>query len=105
MTSKRQIRADLALLFVTLIWGSTFVAVQEAVGKYPVFGFLAIRFGMATLAMLALFGRRLKSVGGWGWGAGALSGLLLFAGDGVQTTGLKDASCTKGGLMRGVQTV
>jgi len=105
MTSKRQIRADLALLFVTLIWGSTFVAVQEAVGKYPVFGFLAIRFGMATLAMLLLFGRRLKSLGWWGWGAGALIGLLLFAGYTLQTTGLKYTSATKAGLITGLQTV
>ena len=105
MTSKRQIRADLALLFVTLIWGSTFVAVQDAVGKYPVFGFLAVRFGLAALVMLALFGRRLKSLGWWGWGAGALIGLFLFSGYALQTTGLKYTSATKAGLITGLQTV
>ncbi len=105
MTSKQQIRADLALLFVTLIWGSTFVAVQDAVAKYPVFGFLAIRFGMATLVLLILCGRRLKSLGWRGWGAGALIGLLLFGGYALQTTGLKYTSATKAGLITGLQTV
>jgi drug/metabolite transporter (DMT)-like permease len=45
------VTADLALLLVALIWGSTFVMVKDAVAAYPVFGFLAIRFTIAALVV------------------------------------------------------
>lgn len=102
---KQQILADLALLLVTLIWGSTFVAVQDAVARYPVFAFLTIRFGIAALVMLVLFGRRLKNLGWWGIKAGALIGVFLFAGYALQTLGLQQTTATKAGLITGLQTV
>ena len=68
----RQVWADVLLLLVTLVWGSTFVMVKDAVAAYPVFPFLTLRFGLATLALLAVGWRRLGSLGWKGWGAGAL---------------------------------
>ena len=38
----------LALIFVTAVWGVTFVQVKDAVAIYPLFAFLAIRFVIAT---------------------------------------------------------
>ena len=35
-----------ALVGVTVIWGYTFVPVQEAIAIYPLFAFLAVRFGI-----------------------------------------------------------
>jgi len=49
---RRQIGADAALLLVTLIWGSTFVMVKDAIAQVPVFSFLALRFAFAALALL-----------------------------------------------------
>ena len=49
---RRQLTADAALLLVTLIWGSTFVMVKNAVASFPVFSFLALRFAFAALALL-----------------------------------------------------
>ena len=40
-----------ALIGVTAIWGYTFVPVQEAVAIYPLFAFLAVRFGISTLVL------------------------------------------------------
>ena len=51
---RRQLRADLVLLLVTAIWGTTFVMVKDAVASTPVFTFLAIRFILASAAMLPL---------------------------------------------------
>ena len=51
---QRQLRADLVLLLVTAIWGTTFVMVKDAVASTPVFTFLAIRFALAAAAMLPL---------------------------------------------------
>ena len=39
-----------ALIAVTAVWGITFVQVKDAVEIYPVLPFLAIRFGIASLA-------------------------------------------------------
>jgi len=102
---RRQLAADLALLLVTLIWGATFVAVQNAVNQYPVFAFLTLRFGLATGGMLIVFGRRLRKLGWWGLGAGALIGLFLFSGYAFQTMGLRYTSAAKAGFITGLQTV
>jgi len=102
---KKQLGADLALLLVTLIWGSTFVVVRDAVSVYPVFGFLTLRFGLATLGMLVISWRRLRKLGWWGLGAGASIGLFLFGGYAFQTLGLQYTSATKAGLITGLQTV
>lgn len=45
----RQYQADLLLLSVTLIWGSTFVIVKNAVSLTPPFTFLFVRFSIASL--------------------------------------------------------
>ncbi|GAC1325017.1 MAG: hypothetical protein NVSMB13_07420 [Mycobacteriales bacterium] len=45
--------STLALLAVTAVWGSTFVLVKGAIERLPVLDFLAWRFALVTLAMLA----------------------------------------------------
>jgi len=44
-------RALLALIAVTAVWGLTFVQVKDAVALYPLFAFLAVRFAIASLAL------------------------------------------------------
>ena len=99
---RRQIWADLLLLLVTLIWGSTFVMVKDAVAAYPVFPFLTLRFGSATLALLSIGWKRLPSLGWRGIGAGMLIGLFLLAGYGFQTAGLQYTSASKAGFITGL---
>ena len=52
---REQLAADGALLFVTAVWGATFVMVQDAVTGFPVFAFLALRFSLAALLLLPWF--------------------------------------------------
>lgn len=58
LRARRALWADLALLMVTAIWGGTFVMVKEAVAHYPVFGFLALRFGLAAIVLLPVVALR-----------------------------------------------
>ncbi len=51
----QQVLADIALLIVNVIWGSTFIMVDTAVETVSVFVFLALRFGIAFLALLIFF--------------------------------------------------
>jgi drug/metabolite transporter (DMT)-like permease len=101
----RQLLADLALLLVALIWGSTFVLVKEAVSLVKPFSFIALRFALATLLMALLFGRRLRALGQRGLLAGALIGLFLTAGYGFQTAGLQYTSASKAGFITGLSVV
>jgi len=99
---RRQIWADMLLLMVTLIWGGTFVMVKEAVTSFPVFLFLALRFALAFVILLAIGARRLRGLGWRGIGAGVLIGLVLFAGYAFQTFGLRFTTASKAGFITGL---
>ena len=59
---RHQLTADASLLFVTAVWGATFVMVQDAVTDFPVFAFLAMRFALAALVLLPFFLRSRESL-------------------------------------------
>jgi len=103
--SKRQVQADLWLLLVTLIWGSTFVLVKDTITKIEPCGLLAIRFAFAFLALLALFWRRVFASSRWEILAGAFIGLFLFAGYAFQTVGLQYTTAAKAGFITGLSVV
>jgi len=97
--------ADGLLLLVTLIWGSTFVLVQQAVERWPVFAFLCLRFALATVVLCLLFGRRLRALSPRMVAAGVVIGLFLFAGYAFQTVGLQYTSSSKAGFVTGLSVV
>jgi drug/metabolite transporter (DMT)-like permease len=120
--ASRQIVADGALLLVTLIWGSTFVMVKDAVEAYPVFAFLGIRFAFAALALLPLILLRRRqglrpvratgSVTAYGAPrrrmsvfAPMLVGVALFAGYSFQTSGLRLTTPAHAGFITGLSVV
>ena len=122
---RQQLTADAALLFVTAVWGATFVMVQEAVTGFPVFAFLSLRFIMATAVLLPLFLRYRRSWQPGNVGAassavvqsekvktgqtsllpGIIIGLALFAGYAFQTFGLHLTTPAKAGFITGFSVV
>ena len=64
-------RALLALIAVTAVWGVTFVQVKDAVALYPLFAFLAVRFAIASLVLAVPAAGRMRSLGRPGWLAGS----------------------------------
>ncbi|MBC7263786.1 MAG: DMT family transporter [Chloroflexi bacterium] len=105
LISRRQLWADLALLTITLVWGSTFVMVKNAVANFPVFPFLALRFLLASVVLAVFFHGRLLALGRRGMAAGVLIGLFLFAGYAFQTWGLRDTTASKAGFITGLSVV
>lgn len=121
--------ADGALLFITMLWGLTFVAVKDAVAAVPVFTFLALRFGLAALVLAGVLSWRRTgwrrtgppprgreaagpeegggppAGGGRGARLGLLTGLLLFAGYALQTLGLQYTTPGKAGFITGLSVV
>ena len=80
-------QADLALLTATLLWGTSFVAVKSALSDATPFAFIAVRFGIAALALAP--GTRFRPGPDRAelWG-GLLLGTLVAVGFISQTAGL-----------------
>ena len=89
---KTTLFADITLLLVALIWGSTFVIVQNAIAFLEPFTFNAVRFSIASLLLicwLLLFQRKqVKACSRKLIFAGILIGFWLFIGYASQTVGL-----------------
>jgi drug/metabolite transporter (DMT)-like permease len=99
------LRALTALVAVTAVWGLTFVQVKDAVAVYPLFPFLALRFGIACVALAPFAARRVRPLGRGGAGAAALAGALLAAGYTLQTLGLERTSVSSAGFITGMYVV
>lgn len=91
-----------SLIFVTLIWGSTFISGQIALKDIGVFGFLAVRFAIGA-AVLALVGaRKLKGLTAREFKAGLAIGLILFVAYGLQALGLPMITSSKSAFITAV---
>jgi len=98
-------QADLALGFVALIWGSTFVLVQNALDAVDPITFVAYRFFMASALLIALFFRRARSITRADMLAGGLMGMWLAGGYIFQTIGLQSTTTAKAGFITGLSVV
>jgi len=97
----RKLKADLLLICCTLIWGATFVLVKDALASASVFVFLALRFLLATVVLILMYGRELRKVGAGGFRAGALIGCCMFGGYAFQTAGLALTTPSKAAFITG----
>jgi drug/metabolite transporter (DMT)-like permease len=105
-------KAELALGSNAVIWGTTFVLVKSALHDVSPVLFLVLRFSLATVALVALFGGRWKGrapeaprVTGKMVATGAAIGLFLFAGYLLQTLGLQSTTAPKSAFLTGLATV
>jgi len=90
--NRKSLTADGSMLMVAIIWGFTFPMVKDAVTGFPVYSFLAIRFAIATLALLLITWRLLRSVPARWMAFAFAAGLVNFAGFALQTYGLQTVS-------------
>jgi drug/metabolite transporter (DMT)-like permease len=99
----KRFRWQLALLGVTVIWGATFVIVQDAVEQVAPFLFIALRFWIAAAALILLGGLRL--VTRKDFMIGVPTGVLLFGGYALQTVGLQYTTASNAGFITGMFVV
>jgi drug/metabolite transporter (DMT)-like permease len=102
-------QADAALASVALVWGSTFVFVKDALQDISTVYFLFLRFGFASLCMLAMFWPSLRRTPARavrrGLAGGAITGLFLWLGYVFQSYGLKYTSAGNSGFLTGLYIV
>ena len=82
--------AEIALVFVNVIFGATFVVVKDAMTHLAPVRFLALRFliGGGLLLAIALLRERPALARGGAWRDGAILGAVLFVSYATQTAGL-----------------
>lgn len=89
MTRFNAYTPQLALIFITMIWGGTFLAVQYALNFSSPMFFVGCRFAVAALVILLI---SMKSIAGLTLKetlAGTAIGLMITIGYGTQTIGLQ----------------
>lgn len=97
--------ATLGLLAMTAVWGSTFVLIKDVVGRMPVADFLAVRFAIAALAMLALFGRHAWRLAPRQIAQGLALGVVYGIAQLLQTWGLSLIAPSVSGFVTGMYVV
>lgn len=106
---KRAWFADVSLLLVALIWGATFVLVQNAISFLEPLSFNAIRFtlaaGLLGLWLLLFERQQLKKLDIKLLISGMMMGMWLFIGYAFQTLGLLYTTSSKAGFITGLSVV
>lgn len=80
---------QLALIFITIIWGGTFLAVQYALQFSSPMFFVGCRFAVATTAILLISFKSIRGLNLKEILAGAAIGTTIAIGYGAQTIGLQ----------------
>ena len=98
-------KAELFLLLLTFIWGTTFPLVKTALSFSSAFVFLILRFGLASVAIWLIFSKKISFEDKGVLKAGALIGVFLFLGFGFQTLGLRHTAASKSAFITGLFVV
>ncbi len=83
------------LIITTIIWGSAFVVMKNSVDIISPTYLLALRFTIASIALVAVFFKRLKLVTKTEILCGSLLGVFLFVSYLLQTYGVKYTTASK----------
>ncbi|CAB3635486.1 DMT family transporter [Achromobacter pestifer] len=82
-------RQEIALVLVTMLWGSTFLIIHIAMQHSGPLFFVGLRFTIAGLMALLLFRKHMAGLTRFELGAGIAIGCALFLGYFLQTQGLR----------------
>lgn len=97
------LRAEIALAFVALLWGGTFVMVKAALADISSLVFLSLRFSLAGALLLLYFRKQtVFRIPAKSLGLAALVGALLMSGYVLQTVGLLTTSPAKSAFLTGL---
>lgn len=97
--------ASIALIGVTAVWGLTFLIVQNTIARMQVMDFLAWRFTIASIVMIACRPTCLRKINCLELVRGAGLGAILGLGYIAQTYGLLFASAAVSGFITGMFVV
>jgi drug/metabolite transporter (DMT)-like permease len=97
--------ATLLLVGITAIWGSTFFLIRDLVLEVSPTDFLAVRFTIAAVAMVATFWRPMRALSKRELTIGVSLGFLYAVAQILQTVGLAHTSASRSGFITGTYVV
>jgi drug/metabolite transporter (DMT)-like permease len=100
--------AEGALVAAAFLFGATFVLVQDAIEDVSATGYVALRFVIGTVALAPFaihIARRRREPIGLLIKAGAIAGVLLFAGYITQTVGLQYTESSTSAFITGLYAI
>jgi drug/metabolite transporter (DMT)-like permease len=102
-SEERPFVADAALVFLTAIWGATFLFVKDAISDADPMTFLAVRFTLGAAIALGLSWRALFEPSLLR--SGVVLGIFLFAGYATQTLGLGHTTPSRSAFITGLSVL
>ena len=103
--NKNQVKADLALLIVTIAWGVSFLLTKNALVGLETFNFLAVRFGIATLISAVIFLKDIIRMSRKTLLLGIGVGTVMFAAYALQTVGITITTISKSAFITGTNVL
>ncbi|WP_110238696.1 DMT family transporter [Nocardioides gilvus] len=105
MTRRPALVATLALIAVTASWGSTFFLIKDLLDRVPTLDFLAVRFAIASAAMLLVAPRALARLSAQSRRQAMVLGVLYGIAQILQTAGLAHTAASVSGFITGMYVV
>lgn len=85
---------DLILILITLCWGSSFIVTKNVLHTITPLFFVLLRFGLASLFLLAVFNKKLPKIRKKEWLAGGILGFMVSLSMMLQSSGLQYTSAS-----------
>ena len=101
----KKFTAQIGLLFVTIIWGLTFIIVKDALNDALPFSFATLRFGLATILTLLIVNKKIFTLNKVELMGGILCGAFLFLGYAFQNFGLMITTATKSAFITSISVL
>jgi drug/metabolite transporter (DMT)-like permease len=101
----RFLKAHLLLVFVTFVWGATFITIKNALHDSTPLIFNAVRMALAAVVLGAIYFKDLLGVSRESALAGMLVGVFLWLGYEFQTPGLQYTTASKSAFLTGMSVV
>jgi drug/metabolite transporter (DMT)-like permease len=103
--SRVTLLATLALLAITASWGTTFFLIHDLLDRIPVLDFLAVRFTIASVAILLVSPRAIGRLSPESKRQALVLGALYGLAQILQTTGLAHTAASVSGFITGMYVV
>lgn len=101
----KQLKADLSLIVVTVVWGASFPIMSVALRSVSPYSFIALRYILAAIILGLIFIKKLKNFNKSVLKPGILVGLALGAGSILQAVGLVYTTSSKSGFITGLNVI
>lgn len=103
--TRTSLLATAALLAMTACWGSTFFLIKDLLDRVPTLDFLAVRFAIASVAMLVIAPRALSRLSPERRRHAVVLGALYGLAQILQTAGLAHTAASVSGFITGMYVV